>query len=91
MAKPFLRRGKPDYMSEEQLASFTDELAKYAQHTAAMGGTLWDFGVYGKRDSMEKKAPVIEDLLGNMQLWGICIKYIPNAKPRDCYVTSALK
>ena len=59
---------KFDYMSEEKLASFTDELAKYAQHTAAMGGTLWDFSVYGKRESMEKTAPVVEDLLGNAQL-----------------------
>eukprot|EP00974_Lingulodinium_polyedra_P097110 9412254-Lingulodinium_polyedra.AAC.2 len=75
-------------MTDQDLASFTTDMTNYAVHTAAMGGTLWSFGIYGKMGCLEKKAPVIEDLLRNEQLWKICIRYMPMAKTRDYYVSS---
>ena len=83
-------RGPADRLSAHDLQSFCGDLKAYVQKASL--ADLWQFGAYGGGErNLEKKAPFLDALLNNAELWSIFLKYMPMAKLKDAYVEVVLR
>ena len=85
------RRGRSDSLSNGEQECLNAGLEEYIKNRLAAGEPLWPFGKYGESGSnLEKKAPVLEDLIACAKLLMVFLSVMQCGKCRDAYVLLAL-
>lgn len=86
------KRGRSDSLTPREQNGLTDALESYVMDQIRRGQTLWSFGAYANGDgSMDKKAPVLVDLLANADLLKIILTYMYTGKCKDLYIVNSIK
>ena len=87
------RRGSCDSLSETEQQDLNQRLEKYIRDKQKQEKDIWVFGRYGQPDSkqLEKAAPLLPDIVNNVDLLEIVLEKMPHAKMKDRYFLKALQ
>ena len=86
------RRGSSFTLGDDQQVEFRADFGRYALEKIGSSEVLWYFGTYGQYDAnLEKKAPILIDLVNNSDFLEVLLRWMPNGICRDSYMTTAIQ